>query len=214
MCVLKNNTPSEIAGVAIQMSFMGLALNSSNSGPALTTKISPCSLGKYNFPSAATPEAEKLAEKLKNDPAVAAEAALAANKIKQITISKTLKATASLKNGNVKNALDGDKTTRWDTAAAQVGGEWFTLDLGFESTVTGITLDAAGSQRDYPRGYEVYVSFDGGNWGKPITTGKGTNPLTKINFPQPVRARFVKIVQTGAAPGLFWSIHELAIHFQ
>lgn len=166
------------------------------------------------LPKYPCPEAAMLAEKLKSDPAVAAEAELAIGKIKQITVSKRMKATASRNNGNAKNALDGNKGTRWDTGTPQVGGEWFTLDLGIESTVTGITLDAAGSTGDYPRGYEVYVSFDGGNWGKPVVSGKGTKPLTEIKLPSPVRARFVKIVQTGSVSGLFWSIHDLKIHFE
>ncbi|MBL7153204.1 MAG: DUF1080 domain-containing protein, partial [Phycisphaerae bacterium] len=143
-------------------------------------------------------EAAQLAEQLKNDTTVAAEAALALSKIKQLTVNKTLKATASLNNGNAKNALDGKKGSRWDTGRPQVGGEWFTLDLGIERTVTGITLDAAGSSGDYPRGYEVYVSFDGGSWGKAIVAGKGTKPLTEIKLPRPVRTRFIKIVQTGS----------------
>jgi HEAT repeat protein len=166
------------------------------------------------LPKYPCPEATKLAEKLKGDPAVAAEAALAISKIKQITVNKTLKATASRNKGKARNALDGNKGSRWDTGTPQVGGEWFTIDLGIESALTGITLDAAGSPGDYPRGYEVYVSFDGGNWGKPVTSGKGTKPLTEIKFPRPVRARFIRIVQTGSVSGLFWSIHDLKIHLQ
>ena len=166
------------------------------------------------LPNYPCPEATKLAERLKGDPAVAAEAALAIKKIKQMTVSKSLNATASRNNGKVRNALDGNKGTRWDTGTPQVGGEWFTIDLGIESTVAGITLDAAGSPGDYPRGYEVYVSFDGGNWGKSVTSGEGTKPLTEIKFPRPIRARFIKIVQTGSVSGLFWSIHDLKVHLQ
>ena len=159
-------------------------------------------------------EAAQLAEKLKKDPAVTAEAALALSKIKQLTVNKTLKATASHNNGKAKNALDGNKGNRWDSGTPQTGGEWFTLDLGVENTVTGVTLDSAGSPGDYPRGYEIYVSFDGGSWGKPIVSGKGTKPITEIKFPRPVRTRFIRIVQTGSVAGLFWSIHDLLIHFQ
>jgi len=159
-------------------------------------------------------EATQLAQQAQKDKAVAAEAALAISKIKQLTVNKTLKATASVKNGSVKNALDGNKGTRWDTGRPMQPGDWFTLDLGIESTVTGLTLDAAGSRGDYPRGYEVYVSFDGGSWAKPIVSGKGTRPLTEIKFPRPVRTRFIRIVQTGSVPGLFWSIHDLKIDLQ
>ena len=38
--------------------------------------------------------------------------------------------------------------------------------------------------------------------------------VTKIVFPQPVRGRAIKIVQTGRAEGLFWSIHELTVESQ
>ncbi|HLB75172.1 MAG TPA: HEAT repeat domain-containing protein, partial [Sedimentisphaerales bacterium] len=159
-------------------------------------------------------EAAKLAEQLRKDSAVAAEATLALSKINQLLINKTLKAAASLNDGSAKNALDGDKATRWDTGKPQEGGEWFTLDLGVESAVTGITLDSAGSPGDYPRRYEIYVSFDGGSWGKPVVSGEGTKPITEIKFPSPVRTRFIKIVQTGSVAGLFWSIHDLMIHLQ
>ena len=88
------------------------------------------------------------------------------------------------------------------------------VDFGIERMVAAITLDAAGSRGDYPRGYEVYVSFNGSSWGKPIVSGKGTESLTVINFPGPVQTRFIKIVQTGSVPGLFWSIHELKVDTQ
>jgi hypothetical protein len=93
-------------------------------------------------------------------------------------------------------------------------GDWFVLDLGVESTITGLTLDTRNSSNDYPRGYEVYVSFDGGSWDKPIATGKGTNPITEIKFGKPVQTRFVKIVQTGSSDSWNWSIHELKVDVQ
>ena len=85
------------------------------------------------------------------------------------------------------------------------------MDLGTESRVTSLTLDTSGSSNDYPRGYEVYVSFDGGSWGKPLVTGKGTGPITKIVFDRPVRTRFIKIAQTGSSGSYYWSIHELTL---
>ncbi|MHC4733140.1 MAG: HEAT repeat domain-containing protein [Planctomycetota bacterium] len=157
------------------------------------------------------PQAMALAERLRQDRTLAAEADAAIVKIKQATISKNIKATASINNGNVKNALDGNTGTRWDTSRPMRPGDWFMIDLGIERTVAGLTLNAAGSRGDYPRGYEVYVSFNDGNWGKPIVSGKGTKPLTVIKFPRPVQTRFIKIVQTGSVPGLFWSIHEMKV---
>ena len=156
-------------------------------------------------------EALALAEEAKKDRALAAEAELASKKIKEALLNKSLKATASRNNNAANRALDGKRSTRWDTGRGMKPGDWFVLDLGVESTIKGLTLDTRNSSNDYPRGYEVYVSFDGGSWGKPVVTGKGTNPITEIKFGKSVRTRFVKILQTGSSDSWHWSIHELKI---
>ena len=155
-----------------------------------------------------------LAEQWKEIPDLTAEAELALKKIKEALVSKNLKATASLDNRNTTHAMDGNPSSRWSTGRAMKPGDWFVLDLGVESTVSGLTLDTRNSANDYPRGYEVYVSFDGGSWDKPIATGKGTNPITEIKFGGPVQTRFVKIVQTGSSDSWNWSIHELKLDLQ
>jgi allantoicase len=155
-----------------------------------------------------------MAENAKKDSALAAEAELAAKTIKEALLNKNLIATASLNSAGAGRALDGDPGTRWDTGRGMKPGDWFVLDLGVESTIKGLTLDTRNSSNDYPRGYEVYVSFDGGSWGKPVVTGKGTNPLTKITFDKSVKTRFVKIVQTGSSDSWFWSIHELSLDLE
>jgi len=158
-------------------------------------------------------KAVKLANEISADNALAQEAQLAAKKVKEAIVSRRLNATASSNNGDVKNALDGNKGTRWTTGHGMKPGDWFMLDMGGESRIKGITLDAAGSAGDYPRGYEVYVSFDSGSWGKPVIVGKSNKPLTVIEFDKAVLTRYIKIVQTGSVPSLFWSIHDLKIHF-
>ncbi|MCC6698127.1 MAG: ThuA domain-containing protein [Candidatus Hydrogenedentes bacterium] len=122
------------------------------------------------------------------------------------------KAKASNNDRDAHNALDGDVNTRWSTNASQQNGQWYQLDFGWEATVGKVTLDSASSVGDYPRGYEVYASMDGQNWGEPVAKGAGTAALTEISF-QPVKARFLKIVQTGS-DGLWWSIHELTVDLQ
>ena len=156
-------------------------------------------------------EALAHAERWKTIPCLSAEAESAINKIKETMLSRNLKATASRDNRNARNALDGRRSSRWSTGRGMKPGDWFQLDLGIESTVSGLTLDTRNSSNDYPRGYEIYTSFDGGSWGRPIVTGKGTNPLTEIKFGKPVRTRFIKIIQTGSSDSWHWSIHELKI---
>ena len=159
-------------------------------------------------------EALALAEGAKKDRDLAAEADLAATRIKEALLNKSLKATASRNNGAANRAMDGEISSRWDTGRPMKPGDWFVLDLGVESTVKGLTLDTRNSSNDYPRGYDVYVSFDGGSWGKPVITGKGTNPITEIKFDKPVRTRFIKILQTGSSDSWHWSIHELKLSLE
>jgi type 1 glutamine amidotransferase/HEAT repeat protein len=117
---------------------------------------------------------------------------------------------ASNNEGDVRNAIDGDPSTRWATGAAQQNGQWFMADLGWEATIGKVTLDAASSANDYPRGYEVYLSTDGQNWGEPVAKGAGESAVTEIAF-LPATGRYLKIVQTGSSEGLWWSIHEMSI---
>ena len=144
-----------------------------------------------------------------NDPDVKAEAA-AAMKILQ---AAAYQPTASNNEADVRNALDGDPATRWATGTAQKNGQWFMVDVGWEGTISKVTLDAGTSANDYPRGYEVYLSTDGQNWGEPVAKGAGEGPLTEIAF-VPTKGRYIKIVQTGSTDGLFWSIHEMSIDIQ
>jgi hypothetical protein len=159
-------------------------------------------------------EALDYAERWKTIPGLSAEAESAINKIKETLLNNNLKATASRDNENARNAIDGNNSSRWSTGRGMKPGDWFQLDLGVESTVSGLTLDTRDSSNDYPRGYEIYISFDGGSWGKPIATGKGTDPLTEIKFGKPVRTRFIKIIQTGSSDSWNWSIHELKLDLQ
>ena len=143
------------------------------------------------------------------DPALKAEAEAAIKKVQE-AMKAPAKLTASANADKAANATDGKPDTRWDTGAAQQGGEWFMIELPVEQTLTKLTLDTRGSGGDYPRGYEVYISRDGKSWGPPVVKGEGKGAVTEIAL-KPTFGRFVKIVQTGKSDGLFWSIHELKL---
>lgn len=114
-------------------------------------------------------------------------------------------ATASV-GSNPGNALDGNSATRWTSGTPQVDGQWFEVDMQSPQTFSQITLDAAGSTGDYPRGYQVFVSVDGKAFGNAIASGAGTTQLVTVTFPAQT-ARYIKVVQTGSA-GNWWSIAE------
>ncbi|MBI1374908.1 MAG: hypothetical protein GC159_19495 [Phycisphaera sp.] len=124
---------------------------------------------------------------------------------------KEWKLTASHNANKVKDAIDGNGKSRYDTGASQEPGMWFQIEFPQVSSVNRILLDCAASNKDYPRGYEVRVSLDGKTWSDPVATGAGKSPVTDITFPN-VDARYVKITETGKVNGKFWSIHELEIY--
>ncbi len=96
------------------------------------------------------------------------------------------------------NALDGNLATRWSTGAFQVSGQRFQVDMGSINAFNKIVLNAANSPGDYPRGYQVYVSNDGINWGSPVASGAGSSVITTITFANQA-ARYIRIIQTGSA---------------
>lgn len=117
---------------------------------------------------------------------------------------------ASNNQADVYNAIDNSASTRWTTNTAQTSGQWLTIDLGRDSSFDTISLVADASPNDYPRGYAVYVSNDGSNWGSPIATGSGNDATTDITFSD-VSAKYIRVEQTGSDDRLWWSIHELLV---
>jgi hypothetical protein len=68
-------------------------------------------------------------------------------------------------------------------------------------TFRKIVLDTTPSANDYPRGYSVTVSSDGVNWSSAIATGNGSSSVTTILLPTTQNARYLRITQSGSAPG-------------
>lgn len=157
------------------------------------------------------PSAMKLLEPYLNDKAYQAEAFVAAAQILEAMDGGAMKLTASRDQEHVHNAIDGDRATRWTTGRPMKPGDWFQIDLGYDTDIETVMLDAGPIGNDYPRSYELYVSADGKEWGVPVVTGKGAQKIFTIKLP-PTHGRYLKIVQTGSSPGNFWSISELRVN--
>ena len=119
-------------------------------------------------------------------------------------------ASRSPANDKPENAIDGDISKRWGTGGVMQPDDWFAVDLGGEHTVHTIVMNSAKSGSDYPREYQIYTSMDGKKWYGPVGIGKGNGALTKASL-LPVKARHVKIVQTGSTEYNWWSIYDLQI---
>jgi len=84
------------------------------------------------------------------------------------------------------------------------------VDMAATKTFSQIVLDSGTSTGDYPRGYQVFVSNDGTNWGSAIATGSGTGQVVTITFATQ-SARYIRVVQTGSV-GNWWSMHEFNVY--
>jgi mono/diheme cytochrome c family protein len=63
----------------------------------------------------------------------------------------------------------------------------------------------------FPRQYQVQVSLDGKDWGKPVAMGQGS-PLTIVAL-RPIKARFIRITQTGSVPDApAWVIQNFRVY--
>jgi mono/diheme cytochrome c family protein/glucose/arabinose dehydrogenase len=132
-------------------------------------------------------------------------------KLEPLTLpyEKSWKLGASHSAKDLKAAFDGDMGTRYSTGKSMAPGMWVQVGFPVKKRLSGVILDASGSNGDYPRGYSVQVSDDGNTWGKPVAEGKGRKALLEISFP-PIEAKFLRITQTGN-DRLYWSIHEIRL---
>ncbi len=127
-----------------------------------------------------------------------------------LTNRRSWKLTASGSTNSCPAVVDGKADTRWDTGASQTPGQWFQVELPETTSLAGVRLETMASPDDYPRGYRVELSPDGIYWGEAVAVGRGNGAVTEIPF-RASPGRFLRITQTGAVSGLFWSIHELQV---
>ena len=105
--------------------------------------------------------------------------------------------------------LDGDLGTKYSSGRSLRPGDYFSINMGAPRTFSRIVMNSGTSTCDYARGYEVYVSSDGANWGAPVATGTPTASPVTVTFPTQTRQYF-KVVQTGTS-GCWWTIAELKV---
>lgn len=124
---------------------------------------------------------------------------------------KEWKITSSHNDKELARAVDGNLETRWDTHTPQKPGMWVQIELPQAADITGLVLDTGSSRGDWPRGWKIEVSMNGSEWEKPVLEGKSNTSVTEFMFPKQVKAKFIRITDTGSVKGLFWSIHELDV---
>jgi mono/diheme cytochrome c family protein/glucose/arabinose dehydrogenase len=158
---------------------------------------------------------------------------------KMAIVDNGWKVTASHNSATASDALS---IRPWTSGRAQAPGMWLQVELPQPLTITEVQFESApavvesepaapgaptrtgGGGRGapgqpppppppvgYPRQFEVQVSMDGTTWGAPVAKGQGTGSSTSATFPA-VRAKFVRITQTGSAPDAPpWSVLRLRL---
>jgi len=119
-------------------------------------------------------------------------------------------ATASNGTASAPLALDNNTATRYTSGAGMTNGMSFTVDMTAAQTFNQITMNSAGFANDYARGYQVFVSSDGTNFGTAIASGNGTAALITVTFATQT-ARYLRVVQTTNTPANWWSIAEFNV---
>jgi mono/diheme cytochrome c family protein len=110
------------------------------------------------------------------------------------------KASASTNSETAALAIDGKPDTQYESKTVQTPGMWFQVELPAPAMVGGLQLNSGSATNDFLRGYKVYVSADGGQWGEAVAEGHGTGVRTEILF-KPVEGRFVRIESAALGEG-------------
>jgi len=124
------------------------------------------------------------------------------------------------KQNRAENAIDGNPNTawhsNWDTNVNDNFPHEIQIDLRKIVDIKAITYLAKQGRR--PNGrikkYELYLSTDGKNWGKPVAKGNlsGRTSLQTIPLPKPQKARYIRFVALSEIRGNFYAaIAELGI---
>jgi beta-galactosidase len=118
--------------------------------------------------------------------------------------------------GELEHAVDGDEQTfwhsHWSGEAAQPP-HFLVIDYGQPLNLDGMLYVArADKENGRVKDYEIYLSSDGQEWGKPAAQGSFRRDASEeiIQLRRPVRARYVKLVALGEQNGKpFAAVAEL-----
>ena len=108
--------------------------------------------------------------------------------------------------GAARNLLDGNPNTYWHSMRGVTVASYphdIRIDMGVERKLKCITYQGAPMPEGRIKDYEVYVSLDGQNWGKPVARGtfSNNNSVQQALFFAPANARYVRLVALSSHDG-------------
>ncbi len=124
------------------------------------------------------------------------------------------KVTASKNSSSISAIIDGDINTNWHGSYQEIGKN-IVIDFGKTEKFNKITLENVDKNKgDHPKGFNVYISQNGSDFGKPIVSGNTTNDA-KLNIKfDDKEARYIKIEISDAETSKYWRIAELNVFYE
>jgi len=120
-----------------------------------------------------------------------------------------------------RSIADGKMTTTWSAGGPQRPGQSVAIDLGGDREIAKVEIHAGAAAQDFGTGYRLEASDDGRSWREvPFRYSKiaflraliaGQAGAGQELWPDGVRARHFRIVQTETREDLGWTIAELRL---
>ncbi len=107
-----------------------------------------------------------------------------------------------------KNLTDGNPSTKWHTMYSVTVAQyphWVDFDSGEVKNIKGFSYlprQDGGNNGDI-KNYEIHISMDGKNWGKPVKKGRfdRSKKEKRVIFNKPVKGRFVRFTAKSSQNG-------------
>jgi len=132
--------------------------------------------------------------------------------------ARVIRADSEAPGYEARNVLDGDPATIWHTPwgdAAKPFPHELVVELARPANLRGLKLlPRQDMSNGWIKGYQVYVSRDGKQWGQPAAEGEFSPgaELQTVRFAKAVEARFIKLVARSSFEGQpFASLAELEV---
>lgn len=120
-------------------------------------------------------------------------------KVESVPLQVVYASSVETDEGPAENLVDGNPDTFWHTMYSVTLAKyphWIDFDASSVKTMRGFVFTPRqGSANGRIKDYEIYVSQDGKNWGKPIHKASFANneQAKRVMFSSPVKARYIRL---------------------
>ncbi|MGW3415285.1 discoidin domain-containing protein [Streptomyces sp. NPDC000888] len=127
-----------------------------------------------------------------------------------LALNKPVTASSQSEQNFPEKAVDGDLTTRWAQGLGLPDPSWIQVDLGKDTSVSGVVTTF-----ELPRGYKYRLEYstDSATWST-LDDHTSTNTVSSANFSlpdEPVTARYLRLTVTGSSYN-GGSIYEIQVY--